>query len=164
METQWYHGSTGDGARGASVEVASANRTPDFRAKAPDVTAKTVEHKRYRELSNLVGAEFRMRNRFRVRIQKELSTQPHEGFWTEYRSDISCHPFGSCGRCATRRKPVQKQGMPVVRTMRAATAAATAAVRVRTENSGALHYTPAGGHTKKIADHPSRPLTATKKY
>ena len=42
METQWYLGSTGDGARGAAVEVASANRTPDFPAKAPYAAAKIV--------------------------------------------------------------------------------------------------------------------------
>ena len=36
-----------------------------------------------------------MRNRFKVRIQNSLLAQSHEEFWTGYRSDISCHPFGS---------------------------------------------------------------------
>ena len=95
METQWYLDSTGDGARGAAVEVASANRTPDFQVKAPDMTAKIVERKEFQESSNRVDADFRMRDRFQVRIQKALLTQSHEEFWTDYRSDISCHPFGS---------------------------------------------------------------------
>ena len=47
METRLYLGFTGDGARGAAAEVASANRMPDFRAKAPDETSKIVEHKVY---------------------------------------------------------------------------------------------------------------------
>ena len=42
VEAQWCLGSTGDGARGAAVEVASANCTPDFRAKAADQTANIV--------------------------------------------------------------------------------------------------------------------------
>jgi len=95
METQCYLDSTGDGARGAAVEVASANRTPDFQVKAPDMTAKIVERKEFQESSNRVDADFRMRDRFQVRIQKALLTQSHEEFWTDYRSDISCHPFGS---------------------------------------------------------------------
>ena len=95
METLWYLCSTGDGARGAAVEGASANCTPDFQAKAPDMTAKIVERKEYQESSNRVGADFRMRDRFQVRIQKALLTQSHEEFWTDYRSGISCHPFGS---------------------------------------------------------------------
>ena len=36
-----------------------------------------------------------MRNRFEVRIQKELLAQSHEEVWTEYRSGISSHLFGS---------------------------------------------------------------------
>ena len=75
--------------------MASANRTPDFQVKAPDMTAKIVERKEFQESSNRVDADFRMRDRFQVRIQKALLTQSHEEFWTDYRSDISCHPFGS---------------------------------------------------------------------
>ena len=77
------------------MEVASANRTPDFQAKAPDMSAKIVERKEFQESSNRVDADFRMRDRFQVRIQKALLTQSHEEFWTDYLSDIKCHPFGS---------------------------------------------------------------------
>ena len=49
MKTQWYLDSEEDGAKGAAVKVASANHTPDFRAKAPDAPTKAVEHKKYRE-------------------------------------------------------------------------------------------------------------------
>ena len=80
---------------GAAVEVSSSNHTPDFRAKGPDVTAEIVEKNKYRELSNRVGADFQIRNRSKVRIQKALLTQPHEKIWTEYQSEISCHSFGS---------------------------------------------------------------------
>ena len=79
----------GGGKRGFSQPNAG------FRAKAPDLTSKNVDHNRYLELSNRVGAEFQMRNRFKARIQAGLLAQPFGVFWKEYQSDISCHPFGS---------------------------------------------------------------------
>ena len=69
---QWYLDSVRNGARRVGEEVAQANREPDFGAKAPGITAKSFEHKRYQVIYNRFGAGFRMRDRVKVRMQKNL--------------------------------------------------------------------------------------------
>ena len=106
---------------------------------------KSPRAKKYQEINNRIGSDFRMRDLFKVRMQKALLTQPHEELWTEYRVTLAGIHLVLRGRYVTQRKPVQKQGMLMTWT-RAATAAASAAVGVMTKKRTIIQNMKSGGN------------------
>ena len=94
--------------------------------------AKTVEHKRYRELSNRVGADFSMRVTLRFPYKKNCRHNQTKSSGRSTGVKLDAIHLVLRGQCVTRGKPVQKHSM-LMALARAATAAATAAVEVRTK-------------------------------